>query len=321
MTHWIIDSGTGISLTNDIKNLHYTSRVNNKNIIYPNGKIDEIKQIGNYIGKFNNNDFTLSNVYYTSNIQNNLISTHSILDNGCKIIMEQIDGTDRLQIYKNNKLIANIFENDEHLFTFKTFPCKITSNNNNHIHNINYDLWHARLGHFNNNKDIKLFVLEHTSNHNKKDCHQCKISKLKKKPFYSSFKKAEKPMELVHTDVVGKLENSYLGFNYYVTFLDDYSHKVWVFLLKNKSDVYNTFIFFNKHILNTTPYKIINLKSDNGTEYINKNLISYLQSEGINFIHSIPGNPQQNVRAEKLNQTLNNCAKTLLNSAKLPLKF
>jgi len=93
MTHWIIDSGTGISLTNDIKNLHYTSRVNNKNIIYPNGKIDEIKQIGNYIGKFNNNDFTLSNVYYTSNIQNNLISTHSILDNGCKIIMEQIDGT------------------------------------------------------------------------------------------------------------------------------------------------------------------------------------------------------------------------------------
>jgi len=37
-------------------------------------------------------------------------------------------------------------------------------------------------------------------------------------------------MKLVHTDVVGKSEISYLGYNYYVTFfLDDYSHKVWVF--------------------------------------------------------------------------------------------
>jgi len=33
------------------------------------------------------------------------------------------------------------------------------------------------------------------------------------------------------------------------------------------------------------------------------------------------GNPQQNGSAECLNQTLNNYVKTLLNSAKLPLKF
>jgi len=48
-------------------------------------------------------------------------------------------------------------------------------------------------------------------------------------------------MELVHTDVVGILETSYLGYNYNVTFLDDYSHKVWVFPLKNKSGVYKIF--------------------------------------------------------------------------------
>jgi len=46
-----------------------------------------------------------------------------------------------------------------------------------------------------------------------------------------------------------------------------------------------------------------------------------MEFKGINFIHSTPGNPQQNGRAERLNQTLNNCATTLLNSAKLPLKF
>jgi len=46
-----------------------------------------------------------------------------------------------------------------------------------------------------------------------------------------------------------------------------------------------------------------------------------MESKGINFIHSTPGNSQQNGRAERLNQTLNNCATTLLNSAKLPLNF
>jgi len=60
------------------------------------------------------------------------------------------------------------------------------------------------------------------------------ISKLKKKKtFYSILKKAENPIELVHTDVVGKLETSYLGYNYYVSFLDDYSHKVLVFTTKD----------------------------------------------------------------------------------------
>ena len=49
--------------------------------------------------------------YYASNIQNNLISTHSILKNGCSIIMKRVNNKDRLQIYKNNKLIANIFAN------------------------------------------------------------------------------------------------------------------------------------------------------------------------------------------------------------------
>ena len=46
-----------------------------------------------------------------------------------------------------------------------------------------------------------------------------------------------------------------------------------------------------------------------------------MESKGTNFIHSTPGNPQQNGCAERLNQTLNNCATTLLNSAKLPLNL
>ena len=76
-------------------------------------------------------------------------------------------------------------------------------------------------------------------------------------------------------------------FNYYVTFFDDFSRKIWVYLIKNKSDVPNIFIKFHKFISNTTSYKIINFKSDNGTEYINKTLTTYLENFGINNKNNI----------------------------------
>ena len=71
-----------------------------------------------------------------------------------------------------------------------------------------------------------------------------------------------------------------------LTFLDDFSRKCWVFLFKSKSNVPDTFIKFYNFISNTTPLKIINVinvKSDHGTEYINKNLIKFMESKGINF--------------------------------------
>jgi len=61
-----------LNLTNNINNLNNSNKVNNKNIIYPNGDLDKIKNVGTYNGKFKNNNFVLSNVYYTSNIQENI---------------------------------------------------------------------------------------------------------------------------------------------------------------------------------------------------------------------------------------------------------
>ena len=43
-THWIIDSGIGINLTNNINNLNDLNKVNNKNITYPNGNLDKTEK-------------------------------------------------------------------------------------------------------------------------------------------------------------------------------------------------------------------------------------------------------------------------------------
>jgi len=82
-----------------------------------------------------NNKFTLSDVNYESNIKKNLILTNSILDNGCKTVMEKINSKDHLQILKKNKIIANIYADDESLISFDTIPTN-SINKSNQISNI-----------------------------------------------------------------------------------------------------------------------------------------------------------------------------------------
>ena len=66
-------------------------------------------------------------------------------------------------------------------------------------------------------------------------CENCILVKQKK------VSKVEK-LELVYTDLWGPSPVASLGGSrYYITFIDDLSRKVWVYFLKNKSDVFETF--------------------------------------------------------------------------------
>ena len=68
-------------------------------------------------------------------------------------------------------------------------------------------------------------------------CEPCIDGKLHKKKFpIKERKRAGKPLELVHSDVCGKMKNKSLsGKQYFVSFIDDYSLLVWVYVLKHKS--------------------------------------------------------------------------------------
>ena len=46
-------------------------------------------------------------------------------------------------------------------------------------------------------------------------------------------------LELIHSDVCGPMPSIALsGYEYYVTFIDDYSKNKWIYFLKNKSEVF-----------------------------------------------------------------------------------
>ena len=68
---------------------------------------------------------------------------------------------------------------------------------------------------------------------------------------------------------------------WFVTFIDDFSHTIWVYLLKEKRKVCHVFHIFHKMIRTQcgTEFKI--LRSNNGKKYDNSGLSHYLASNGI----------------------------------------
>ena len=54
------------------------------------------------------------------------------------------------------------------------------------------------------------------------------------------------------------------GSRNYITFIDDSSRKVWVYFLKNKSDVFETFKKWKAMLETETCLKVKCLRSDNG---------------------------------------------------------
>ena len=61
------------------------------------------------------------------------------------------------------------------------------------------------------------------------------------------------------------------------------------------------------------------VRTDNGTEFVNKTLTDFFQSLGITHQTSVPRTPQQNGVVERRNRTLMESARTMLIFAKAPM--
>ena len=74
-------------------------------------------------------------------------------------------------------------------------------------------------------------------------------------------------LELVHSDVWGPVPVPLLvGSRYYVTFIDDSTLKVWVYLHKNKSDVFMTFKKWKSQVELDSSCKVKCLQTNNSGE-------------------------------------------------------
>jgi len=112
-------------------------------------------------------------------------------------------------------------------------------------------------------------------------------------------------LDLIHTDVWGPSQVASIGgAKHYVIFIDDFSKKVWVYFLKQKSVVFQKFKKWKTMVKNQQGRKMKVLRSDKGGEYTFKEFKDYLVSKSIKHQLSILGWPEQNRVAECMNQTL-----------------
>ena len=136
------------------------------------------------------------------------------------------------------------------------------------------------------------------------DCESCQL----KKHVRSSFpKKSETQCNFVfstvHSDIWGSNRVTSFGFNYFVTFIDEFSRCTWVSLMKERFELLSIFVSFNE-IKNQFGKTIKILRSDNAKEYFSTAFSSFLSSQGILHQSTCPHTPQQNGIAERKNRHL-----------------
>jgi transposase InsO family protein len=109
------------------------------------------------------------------------------------------------------------------------------------------------------------------------------------------------------------------GSLYYVTLIDDYSRKTWLYLLKTKEIFFSKFQEFKVEIENLTSKKIKTLRTDNGGEYTSKEFVVFCKSAGIRREIIISHNPQQNGVTKRKNISTEEIVKALMNDQGLSM--
>jgi hypothetical protein len=118
------------------------------------------------------------------------------------------------------------------------------------------------------------------SNLNNSSCEVCKLGKCTKLSFNLSTYKSEKLFDLIHSNVWGPAPiESFNGYKYFIIFIDDFSKITWLYLMKNKSEVFSHFQDFYYFIENQYSAKIKVFRSDNGTEFINQSFIIFFKQK------------------------------------------
>ena len=179
-------------------------------------------------------------------------------------------------------------------------------------------MWHARLGHPSFQVLQKIKDLSFLSKCNSEpSCTICPLAKQHVLPFPSSNSHASTLFELLHLDVWGPYKQPTINkCKYFLTVVDDFSRATWTYLLPTKQHVSSTFQAFYTYVSTQFNTTIKRIRSDNGTEFINTSLTTFLQDKGIIHQTSCPYTPQQNGRAERKHRHLLEVARSIHHQAK-----
>uniref|UniRef100_A0A2N9EKK0 Integrase catalytic domain-containing protein n=1 Tax=Fagus sylvatica TaxID=28930 RepID=A0A2N9EKK0_FAGSY len=310
---WVIDSGASDHMTGNSSLLSHTSSPCSPSFVtVANGTKTPVQGKGTVT----TSDLTLSDVLYLPEFPFNLLSVHKLTP-ALNYSVAFYPSHCEFQDLKTKRMIGEGFVKDR-LYYFQPSSTSIPSA----LHSTNSPYqWHCRLGHP-SSVNLKHLVptLPTFSNFN---CETCELSKHHRATFKL---RTDDPclhlFELVHSDIWGPARTTGLcDARYFVTFIDDHSRLTWVYVLKDRSQLFSVFQSFYAEISNQFNAKLLAFRTDNAREYLDSAFQQFLESRGIIHQTSCVRTPQQNGIAERKNGPILAIARALMLQMHVPKLF
>ena len=282
-----------------------------------NGSRIPIVAIGVFNLCFESRVLILEDCLYVPNVCRNLIFATYLGKHGYYVILKDnvvikkgkvficsVNTVDGLYILTpdKHKLYNSKLDNDSHVKSLKT---KFPSTNEAY-------LWHLHFDGLLEPLDFDEFLV----------CESWLEGKMTKRLFNAKGRKAQELLELGHTDVCGPMSTqAKRGYEYFITFTDDYSRYGYVYLIKWKSEAFEKFKEFRAKVKNQLGQRKKAIRFDRGGEYLLGDFKDYLTQNGILSQLTIPGTPQQNGVAKRRSRTLLEMVSSMNSYSTLPISF
>ena len=139
------------------------------------------------------------------------------------------------------------------------------------------ELWHMRLGHVSERGLIELEKQELLCGDKIQKlnfCEHCIFGKACRVKFSAGQNRTKGTLDYVHADLWGPSRTlSHSGARYFMSIVDDYSRKLWVYIQKTKDESFHNFKNWKTLIENQTERKVKRFRSDNGLEFCSMSFV------------------------------------------------
>lgn len=326
---WFLDSGCSNHMCGDKSRFLDLDTCFSNSVKLGNNSRMTVAGKGNVKLYLNGLTYVINDVYYVPDLKNNLLSIGQLQQKGLSFLFQldvcKVYHQEKGLIFQSRMSTNRMFPISEELSEVteqKTEGCMYTSDDDN------ARLWHERMGHLGNTsmetlqrkgmlRDLPRFSV------NKEVCDNCMIGKQTKNaiPKRSDWRAGE-ILELIHSDICGPINPaSHAGNKYFLSFIDDYSRKGWVYLLKEKSQALESFKQFKRKVETETGKVVKALRTDRGGEYLSDDFKRFCLKHGIKRQLTTSFSPQQNGVAERKNRTVINMVVSMINAKNMPKKF
>src|SRR5271169_150048 len=284
------------------------------------------------------NTHTLLDVWYVPGLNDSIISKNWTKHSGLHTTMDEnenfqlrsttsrfhITSTNigKISIIKNLKVVEYTPSNPATVRVTITTPDPAAQLIRPLMTNASAQLMHQRLCHPSVQR-MRLVGIKY----NPEKCHFCIMGKQTRKPFPTNPNpRATRKLFRVYSDICPVSPETFGHGLYFITFVDEATRYVWVYIIPNKtsSTVLQILKSWLPLVQNQAGTTLINFRTDEGGEYLGetlKTVSTFLEEHGITHEQTSPYSSSSNGIAERINRTLMDMVRTMMITSKLPAPF